>query len=152
MQRGGSVDSWRKRLHEGLPLYGFIVRLAITLFVAIAVVGPVKALVYLISGENVDFARSVLNSLMLAALIGVGCLGAAALAAIAGHFFWRHQRVGPWVLGLAASAGLWGTFALVPPKPTESDVLPLLGAVVVFGILFGYGISRLQKGIRENAP
>ncbi len=131
-----------------------MVYLGVTLFVAIAVGGPVVALTRRLMGEPIDLLRSAIDSLKLASFIVGGVLGAALSAAIAGHFVWPHKRVRPWVLGFAASAGLWGAFSVLPPNgfQTMRDVYAMLIVWAVFGALFGYLMFRWQQQVDDNAP
>jgi len=125
-----------------------MVRLAITVFVVLALVGPLKAAIYKVSGDNIDLTSSALDSLKLAASLGAMCLAATVAAAVAGHLFWCYQRIRPWAMGLAASAGLWGMLALISftsfAIESIKDVAILLVVWAVFGIVFGYAIYREQ--------
>ena len=151
---GGVSRRVLERLREGAPLYTYALVLVAKISLAIALAAPAMALVRRMMGENIDLVGSVLNSLKFALVLALMGLSATAASAVVGHFTWKHERVRPWTMGLAASAGLWGALVLIAPNGIESrrDIYAFVVVWSIFGVLLGYFIYRWQQRVRENAP
>jgi len=144
----------RERIRENLPLVLLILYWAFGFAVVIFAAGAAIDLVYWLMGERTHIGSSIAQSAELGVLFGACIVGAAILVGLAAVFVQWSRSVRPWVLGMAASVGFWGSMALIPPNGIVSmaDVRALGIVTCIFGVLFGLGIRAMQRKADESAP
>src|SRR5882672_6174686 len=132
----------RKRIRENLPLVLLILYWAFGFAVVIFATSAAMDLVYWLMGERIHLGRSIAQAAELGVLFGACIVGAAILVGLAAVFVQWSRSVRPWVLGMAASVGFWGSMVLIPPNGLFSMAdLRALGIVTcIFGALFGFGL------------
>jgi hypothetical protein len=123
-----------RRIALGTPSALRPLLVAIAFGVGILMVQATVVFAYRIGGESRHLNGKLIAFLTTSAGIAALCYG------LCREIVPPAIRARPWILGFAASAGLWLTVVLLSPSGIRSvkDVIALCVVIMIFGAFFGY--------------
>lgn len=144
----------RLRFAAGLQPPIYVLWYTVVVVVAILVGGLAGPLIRWLMGEYVAFGSSALTAVKLAALFGLCGLTASVTVGLAAQLVPSTNLAWPWLVGFAASVGLWGSMALVRPSGITSggDIKALAAVTGICGAVFGFLIWRTKDKAEEDGP